>query len=149
MLEELEEILPKDIDNYYYVKDLKDIFHVSVNTVYKMLKEIKPTKYKIKTQVSINNSYSYYVLVHKDSLKQFEEWILDRHRKEKSARYNVCPGDYDDDEEPEEEPKEEPEIKFSDEQLTKLKALHPLVTDFRFFKDSYFPDIELEEIVIE
>lgn len=148
MLEELEEISPKDIDNYYYVKNLKDIFHISNNTVYKMLKEISPKKYKIKTQVSINNSYSYYVLVHKDCLKQFEEWILNRHRKEKMAKYNVYHGDYDDDE-PEEEPKEELEIKFSDEQLEKLKALHPLVTDFRFFKDSYFPNIELEEIVIE
>ena len=47
-----------------------------------------------------------------------------------------------------EEPKE-PEVKFSEDKLAELKALHPLVTDVRFFKDSYFPDVILEEINVE
>ena len=144
MLEELQEVYPQDINNYYYVKDLKNIFNISNNMVYKMLKDINPIKYKIKS--NLDNSYAYYVLVAKTYDEEFRTWLKERKANNLAK---LCPADDDYDEE-EEEPEEEPvEIKFSTDKLTELKAQHPLVTDVRFFKDSYFPDVTLEEINVE
>ena len=144
MLEELQEVYPQDINNYFYVKDLKNIYNVSSNMIYKMLKDINPVKYKIKS--NIENSYSYYVLIPKTYDEEFINWIQER---KKNNTERLCPADNDDDEEEEPEEPEEPEVKFSEDKLSELKALHPLVTDVRFFKDSYFPDVTLEEIKIE
>lgn len=144
MLEELQEVYPQDINNYFYVKDLKNIFNISSNMVYKMLKDINPVKYKIKS--NIENSYSYYVLISKTYDEEFKNWIQER---KKNNIERLCPADTDDDEEEEPEEPKEPEVKFSEDKLSELKALHPLVTDVRFFKDSYFPDVTLEEIKIE
>lgn len=145
MLEELQEVYPQDINNYFYVKDLKNVYNISSNMVYKMLKDINPVKYKIKS--NIENSYSYYVLIPKTYDEEFKNWIQER---KKNNIERLCPADTDDNEEEEpEEPNLEPEVKFSEDKLAELKALHPLVTDVRFFKDSYFPDVTLEEIKIE
>lgn len=145
MLEELQEVYPQDINNYFYVKDLKNVYNISSNMVYKMLKDINPVKYKIKS--NIENSYSYYVLISKTYDEEFKSWIQER---KKNNIERLCPADTDDNEEEEpEEPNLEPEVKFSEDKLAELKALHPLVTDVRFFKDSYFPDVTLEEIKIE
>ena len=144
MLEELQEVYPQDINNYFYVKDLKNIYNISNNMVYKMLKDINPVKYKIKS--NIENSYSYYVLIPKTYDEEFINWIQER---KKNNTERLCPADNDDDEEEEPEEPEEPEVKFSEDKLSELKALHPLVTDVRFFKDSYFPDVILEEINVE
>lgn len=144
MLEELQEVYPQDINNYFYVKDLKNIFNISSNMVYKMLKDINPVKYKIKS--NIENSYSYYVLISKTYDEEFKSWIQER---KKNNIERLCPANTDDDEEEEPEEPQEPEIKFTTDKLSELKALHPLVTDVRFFKDSYFPDVTLEEINVE
>lgn len=144
MLEELQEVYPQDINNYFYVKDLKNIYNISNNMVYKMLKDIDPVKYKIKS--NIENSYSYYVLISKTYDEEFRTWIQERKRNNIERLF---PSDTDDEEEEEPEEVQEPEVKFSEDKLVELKALHPLVTDVRFFKDSYFPDVTLEEIKIE
>lgn len=140
MYDEMEEVDAKDINNFYYVKELAEIFHISTNTVYKMLKSIKPKKYKIKAKTNI--SYAYFVLVSRDCQKQFEHWIanlgISKRRKKYKDDENARLDNFNE--------KIEKQEQKESENIKELRKLHPLVTDDRFFRLSYFPDVQLQEI---
>lgn len=141
MLDELEEITKEDLADYYFVNELPSIFSTGQGIIYKMLKEIKPKKYKLKVETK-GNYCSFNVLVHKNCTKQFESWLNNRaviqrrkvYKDRELERFDKFNNKIDNQE------------KKNNENLEELRKLHPLVTDDRFFKLSYFPDVELDAI---